>query len=358
MASPQPLKIFIAGIGVVGASTIYHLAKRASRHLPLVITAFETEPTIASKNTKESAGLLLTKHCHPLVNKLAVQTRKDVKDIETFFIDCGSNHSQDDGIVDGHLMAHDYLMAAKEIEKSSPHLRFEVKTSAPLDWEIPLKLYETKVIDTRGVWMRSPYSTMVRSHFFELTTKQMLCPGTPPHQQSKLRLLYPELSVPQIQIAPNFVIKHMSSSVEISICEREPTCYTGPDAPVYDPSTLYGIFKDALPELRKYIPHIDDLELRSYYAGKTTYTPDGLPAFETSHTKPFAFTGCNGTDMSWVGGVGSLLAEQAITNELPEEFAYLSSDRFAYLTKKQIKTHSLARRHNKARSTLNLLGEF
>ncbi|MCU0893920.1 MAG: FAD-binding oxidoreductase [Rhodospirillales bacterium] len=84
------------------------------------------------------------------------------------------------------------------------------------------------------------------------------------------------------------------------------------------------------PAFRQYCPALDDVGIRSYVAGVSTYTPDGLflAGPVPGIAGLFAASGCCGAGVAASGGLGLLLAE-LILDELPSiDPAPVSLDRF------------------------------
>jgi 4-methylaminobutanoate oxidase (formaldehyde-forming) len=80
-----------------------------------------------------------------------------------------------------------------------------------------------------------------------------------------------------------------------------------------DPDGMASL-EDGLPPLRRHLPALDDVGIRAYVTGFSTYTPDGLPAFGTAAgIAGLLFAGgCSGAGIAISGGVGLALAELAL----------------------------------------------
>lgn len=360
--APKALKIVVAGCGIIGASTTYHLVKQAIKLAqPLAITVLD-QSQIGMGNTRESAGLVLTKHKkNPILEEFANQTLEDAKEINTFFIQSGSDLSPYDAIIDPYTAVFDYLKAAERLVKYQykaspiPPVSLTINQHKKFYADTPITDPYTRVIDVRGVHTPSPYRTMLRSHYFVLTPPYLVCPNTPPNKQANIRPHYPKLSIPPIQISRNFYIKHMASSIEIGVYEdeKEQVYYTDPDESVHKRPIPYESLEAVLPKLLNYVPYINDFQLRSYHVGKTTYTPDGQPIISYDG-QTVKFTGCNGYGVSWAGGIGRLLATTALNNTIPAKFRSLEESRFGFdntLTSEEVRSLSITHRSSKFHPT-------
>ena len=80
-----------------------------------------------------------------------------------------------------------------------------------------------------------------------------------------------------------------------------------------DPDGLASL-EEGLPALRHHLPALDDVGIRAYVTGFSTYTPDGLPAFGAAAgvSGLLLAGGCSGAGIAISGGVGLALAELAL----------------------------------------------
>jgi hypothetical protein len=94
-----------------------------------------------------------------------------------------------------------------------------------------------------------------------------------------------------------------------------------PDAPI-------DLFLEQYDMLKTVFPKIDEYEVSGYVCGITTYTPDGLPVAEKFRWTPptenieagdtddfeldvISLSGCNGYGVTWAGGLGRAVAQEA-----------------------------------------------
>ena len=106
-----------------------------------------------------------------------------------------------------------------------------------------------------------------------------------------------------------------------------------PDAQGYafadDPNGMANL-EDGLPALRRHLPALDDVGIRAYVNGFSTYTPDGLPAFgAAAGIAGLMFAGgCSGAGIAISGGVGLALAELAMGHAPSLAIAPFRCERF------------------------------
>lgn len=88
--------------------------------------------------------------------------------------------------------------------------------------------------------------------------------------------------------------------------------------------------EEGLPALRRHLPALDDVGIRAYLTGFSTYTPDGLPAFgAAAGVCGLMFAGgCSGAGIAISGGVGLALAELALGRAPSLAIAPFRCDRF------------------------------
>jgi 4-methylaminobutanoate oxidase (formaldehyde-forming) len=86
----------------------------------------------------------------------------------------------------------------------------------------------------------------------------------------------------------------------------------------------WGNLADGADELAPYFPALNTLGIAHYLTGPSNYTPDGqLVVGAAPHVKGlFVASGCNGSGISFAGGVGRLVGElvrgtQPFVNPLP-----------------------------------------
>lgn len=96
-----------------------------------------------------------------------------------------------------------------------------------------------------------------------------------------------------------------------------------------DPHGLESL-EDGAPALRRYCPALDEIGLRSYVAGASTYTPDGLfLAGQASELMGlFVASGCCGSGIAASGGYGELVASLALGKRPAIAAAPFAPDRF------------------------------
>lgn len=339
MSSIKPLNILIAGGGIIGASTAYHISRISTKYRPAIVRIIDKN-VIGAGSTSESAGIVLTKFDQTIPTTFAMQTLLDLHNIDAPFIQCGSNKSNDDGITYPYTTTTKYIQKAKKADPRKYNLIINEQTECDPQYELDNNNYD-RVIDARGVWIDSPYSTIVKSNYF--------C------------LIHPTTStifnINKIIIEPEFYIKQTQSGVEIGVYEHEQITYKSvkdiKNTYKYSPSDiLLDGLNNLTPKIKKYIPHIEEYVIKYFQSGYTTYTPDGLPVFinPPNNDKPISFTGCNGYGISWAGGIGYVLAKLALNNNNNNNsfnINALQSSRFDHLTEQEFINKSKKRRQYK-----------
>ena len=96
------------------------------------------------------------------------------------------------------------------------------------------------------------------------------------------------------------------------------------------PDEDWSVLVEAAPELRPYIPMLDELALAHHITGLSTYTPDGrfLIGKAGPHEGFFVAGGCCGTGVSASGGIGASLASVVLGQTPDIDLADFRPDRF------------------------------
>jgi 4-methylaminobutanoate oxidase (formaldehyde-forming) len=221
----------------------------------------------------------------------------------------------DDGYIDGYTLTSGYLKSARkagvEIREQTPVISIckegrrvtGVKTA---DGEISTPL----VIDAAGVWagmlareigVGLPMAP-VRSHYWLTANHPVFSPRQPfvilPDARAYARpesnrLLFGFREAQSVAVNPRELPEKMNGYV----FKQDPNGWE---------SLLEGI-----PELGKFLPLIEEIEIMNYVKGFSNYTPDGnfvLGAFP-SVDGFLAVTGCSGAGIAMSGGIGRFVAD-------------------------------------------------
>jgi len=105
------------------------------------------------------------------------------------------------------------------------------------------------------------------------------------------------------------------------------------DFALSEPDEDWSVLVEAGPDLRPYIPMLDELALAHHITGLSTYTPDGrfLLGKAGDHDGFFVASGCCGTGVSASGGIGASLASLVLGQHPDIELADFRPARFGTL---------------------------
>ena len=404
MASvPKHFRHVIVGGGVTGASIAYHLAKG----LVAAPQSLNAEPngdnficvldraTTGSGQTSRSAGIVLHQHKTPVGTALAKQTATDVfGDLAVHTDDIileqpGSLNATTgvlnahDFFVDPHSLVTSYLKRAKALVATSSLNPLSIQENT--DVESIKSDKENGVVQLRtssgaitadrvyiatGVWssqfLQQTYWANIRSHYWEFTSSNssFINPKYPKAPMYFAPGVYMKLSMNRrtveigIQEKNSFVVKkpprHNSDGIGNDI-DHEGS---------FGPTELL-LEKQSIIEEYLGQNFLEIADMRAYISGLSTYTADGLPVIHSTLThdtteisspsRIIACGGCNGYGITWVGGLGKLVANIGLNNinnnsddnATPDMLSVLDARRFEGYTDEQITELAVAQRHNK-----------
>jgi 4-methylaminobutanoate oxidase (formaldehyde-forming) len=199
---------------------------------------------------------------------------------------------------------------------------------------------------------RHPISfALLRSQYWEFLTAGAPLPASQPVVVLPDAYLKPSPQGTKIEVG---LYEVPSEQVVYASCDDVPD--ESLDASMRTMEAKYSMLQTQLPD-------IDSYELRSYTAGMTSYTPDGLPVVVADDNningaqpgsgggRVVTFAGCNGYGVTWSGGIGSLLSDLAVRRSpcdehpnppaVPEEFDW---KRFSGMDRAQMEEACIRRR--------------
>jgi glycine/D-amino acid oxidase-like deaminating enzyme len=357
----------IIGGGITGASIAFQLAQQSSRSSSVLLL---DRGLVGSGNTSKSAGLVLHSHKTRLARWMADSTTADVERFlqqghEFGYSRAGSLAVVGDGssaqnpsdyAVDASNLAATYLARTRDYSRSShgKDFDFTVREDAPVTmvehspdegcFHIQVEGCEgtvraRAVFNAGGAWcndLRGAGDVLpvvnLRSHYYEF--------AAPPAARGCQRALEPTV------LLPGLYLKRQPHKLEVGVQEQNSMVVPDPDGvpPDYTDADIAGLFARSRC-IERYVPEFRELQLRSYIAGLSTYTADGLPviavddrlsdvevgqadgvaaaaeerllpgrmsgqpAVRCRTNRMVTVAGCNGYGVTWAGGLARLAVQ-------------------------------------------------
>jgi sarcosine oxidase subunit beta len=243
-------------------------------------------------------------------------------------------HVADDGYVDGQSLAMAYARAAKAggatIWTNTAVLgpRFERGQLIGVDTSRgPIRC--ERVINAAGPWAgnvlgwfdRALAATPLRSHYWITAPLEPRWPDHPivvlPDAHAYIR---PEIGGLLVGIQERVSRSFDDRTLPVDMSEL---ALSGPDD--------WDLLAEHAPELRRYLPAVDELQFKHHLAGITTYTPDGrfLIGAIAGVENLFVAAGCCGTGLSCAGGIGRLVCDLVLERTPDVNAAQFNPNRFA-----------------------------